>query len=227
MLLSQQRRVPTPRAEHAELDRSADLLDGRRTGSPGPRRWLSLAGMVLLVMGAFGAMVWLTADASRRDVLERLVESPFGLIVLFGLAALSSATLILPAPGLALTAVAAAAGDPLLVGIVAGLGQAVGELTGYAAGASGRSLLPDTPAMARLNGATARRGLLVIFVLALVPNPLFDVAGIAAGALRMPLPRYLGAAAAGKVIKNVLVATGAATFGDLIGLATSVLSASG
>jgi membrane protein YqaA with SNARE-associated domain len=60
--------------------------------------------------------------------------------------------------------------------------------------------------------------MLVIFVLAVIPNPVFDVAGIAAGALRMPVLRYLGAAAAGKVIKNILVAGGASWFGDLLAL---------
>jgi len=34
--------------------------------------------------------------------------------------------------------------------------------------------------------------------------------------LRMPVVRYLGAAAAGKVIKNVVVAGGAATLGGLV-----------
>lgn len=165
---------------------------------------------------AFGLMVWLTSDPERRAGVERLVESPAGLLVLFGLAVLSSATLILPAPGLALTAVAGAAGNPIVIGVVAGLGQAVGELTGYVAGASGRSFLPDTPAAHQLSDLVARRGYVVIFLLALVPNPLFDVAGIAAGALRMPVSRYLVAAAAGKIVKNVVVAGGAARLNDVL-----------
>jgi uncharacterized membrane protein YdjX (TVP38/TMEM64 family) len=161
-------------------------------------------------------MLWLTSDPVRRTAVEELVRSPIGLLVLFGLAALSSATLILPAPGLALTAVVGAAGDPIVVGIVAGLGQAVGELTGYAAGWSGRSLLPDNPATRRMSMWLGHRGMLAIFVLALIPNPVFDLAGIVAGALRMPVVRYLGAAAAGKVIKNIVVASGGSTVGGLL-----------
>jgi uncharacterized membrane protein YdjX (TVP38/TMEM64 family) len=176
------------------------------------RRWLPLLGTVLLVVAAFAVMVWLTDDPDRRAQLARLVESPGGLLVLFGLSALSSATLILPAPGLALTVAAGLAGDPILVGITAGLGQAVGELTGYAAGASGRALLPDTPLMARLSEAVRRRGVIVIFVMAVIPNPLFDLAGLAAGALRMSLVGYLAAAASGKVIKNVTFAVLANAF---------------
>ena len=172
---------------------------------------MAILGTLILVVGAFAIMVWLTSDPERRAFVEGLVQSPAGLLILFGLAALSTATLILPAPGLALTAVAGAAGDPIVVGVVAGLGQAVGELTGYVAGRSGRSLIPDTAASARLEDWLRRRGMIVIFVLALVPNPLFDLAGIAAGVVRIRVTRYLAAAAAGKVLKNMLVAGGAST----------------
>src|SRR5258706_3429917 len=159
--------------------------------SIGRDRLLILAGTLVLVVAAFGVLVWLTSDPVRREAVEGLIRSPIGLLVLFGLAALSSATLILPAPGLALTAIAGAAGDPIIVGTVAGLGQAVGELTGYAAGWSGRSLLPDNPATRRIRGWLGHRGALAIFVLALIPNPVFDLDGIVHGAVRMAVARYL------------------------------------
>jgi uncharacterized membrane protein YdjX (TVP38/TMEM64 family) len=57
---------------------------------------------------------------------------------------------------------------------------------------------------------------LVIFVLAVVPNPLFDLAGVAAGALRMPVRGYVAAVATGKVIKNVAIAGGASMIGGLM-----------
>src|SRR6476659_2691380 len=157
----------------------------RRDKARGPG--LAIVGTLALVIAAFAVMLWLTSDPVRREAVVGLVRSPIGLVVLFGLAALSTATLILPAPGLALTAIAGAAGDPLLVGVVAGFGQAVGELTGYAAGWSGRSLLPDNAATSRMKGWVGRRGMVVIFALALIPSPVFDLAGIVAGAVRMPV----------------------------------------
>jgi membrane protein YqaA with SNARE-associated domain len=178
---------------------------------------LTIVGTVLLVLGAFAVMAWLTSDPGRRASVEGLLGSPTGLVLLFGLSALSTATLILPAPGLVLTAMAGAAGEPLVVGLVAGLGQAVGELTGYAAGSSGRTLLPSSAAADRIIDWLRRWGGAMIFVLALVPNPVFDVAGIAAGGVRMPVWHYLGAAAAGKIIKNWIVAGSAATLGALFG----------
>lgn len=195
---------------------AASPAQGSRRG-----RALAILGTLILVIGAFAIMAWLTSDPERRALVEGLVQSPAGLLILFGLAALSTATLILPAPGLALTAIAGAAGDPIVVGVVAGLGQAVGELTGYIAGRNGRSLIPDTAASARLEDWLRRRGTIVIFVLALVPNPLFDLAGIAAGVVRIRVTRYLAAAAAGKVLKNVLVAGGAST---VFGIAALIVS---
>ncbi len=130
----------------------------------------------------------------------------YGYPGLFLLNLLASATLILPAPGLALALAAGATLNPYLVGLAVGSGSTLGELTGYIAGASGRGMVQDDPNYERVRGWMARHGLWVIFVLSLVPNPIFDVAGLAAGAMRIPVWQFLGAAWLGKVIKGTLVA---------------------
>jgi len=53
-----------------------------------------------------------------------------------------------------------------------------------------------------------RYGDVVILVLAFVPNPVFDIAGMVAGALRMPLWRYFIFSWIGKVGKMLLFAYG-------------------
>jgi len=53
-------------------------------------------------------------------------------------------------------------------------------------------------------GWMGKWGDLTIFVLALLPNPLFDVAGLAAGALRYPLWKFLLIGAAGRLPKHIL-----------------------
>jgi hypothetical protein len=68
---------------------------------PGAGRLLAFGATLTLVIAAFALMLWLTSDPVRREAVEGLVRSPFGLLVLFGLSAISTATLILPAPGLA------------------------------------------------------------------------------------------------------------------------------
>ncbi|MDQ3600532.1 MAG: hypothetical protein M3408_04645, partial [Actinomycetota bacterium] len=83
----------------------------------------------ILVLMAFAVGSWIAADPVRVAEVRRLIGTPEGLLALFLINALSSATLILPLPGLALTPLAATVADPLLVGIIAGSGQTVGELT--------------------------------------------------------------------------------------------------
>jgi len=51
-----------------------------------------------------------------------------------------------------------------------------------------------------------RWGAVTLFVLALIPNPLFDVAGAVAGALRFPLWKFLLYSGAGRIIKHTFFA---------------------
>ena len=48
-----------------------------------------------------------------------------------------------------------------------------------------------------------RRGWVVLFLFALAPNPAFDLAGIAAGAARIPLWQFYSSVGAGKTIRAV------------------------
>lgn len=138
---------------------------------------------------------------------NRLTElGAYGYPGLFLINLLASATLILPAPGLALALAAGATMNPYLVGLAVGTGSALGELTGYIAGASGRGMVEGDPNYPRVSGWMAKKGLLVLFVLSIVPNPIFDVAGLVAGAMRIPVWKFLAVTWAGKVIKSTLVA---------------------
>ena len=42
---------------------------------------------------------------------------------------------------------------------------------------------------------------MLLFVVSLIPNPIFDLVGVAAGALRYPIWRFLIAVWAGKILK--------------------------
>jgi len=98
--------------------------------------------------------------------------------------------------------------NPLAVGIAAGLGAALGELTGYLAGIGGRAVIERRGFYDRLEGWMRKGGPLVIFLLAAIPNPAFDVGGMMAGALRMPIWHFYLAAWAGKSVRFTLLAMG-------------------
>ncbi len=172
------------------------------------RRWFPVIITGILVMMAFAVGTWVAADPVRVEEVKRLISSPGGLLALFVINVVSSATLILPLPGLVLTPLAATVADPLLVGSIAGTGQTLGELTGYLAGYSGRKALGMDARTQRMTNLMLRWGAAILFVLALIPNPFFDVAGIIAGATRMPLRLYLLAAGSGKILRNIALAYG-------------------
>jgi len=131
----------------------------------------------------------------------------FAYPILFVVQALVSATIFLPAPGVAIAAAAGTVLDPLWAGIVAGLGSATGELSGYLLGYYGRRAVPtDTSRLWRLTERGFRRwGFVALIVIAGIPNPAFDALGILAGSLRYPLGRFWLATAAGKILKFLTI----------------------
>ena len=139
-----------------------------------------------------------------RDRVQELQHYGYTAVFLVGL--VSNATIVLPVPGLAVSSVMGGVLNPWIVGIVGGIGQSLGELTGYLAGYSGQTWIDENPTYNRLTRWMRRNGMLTVFVMAVIPNPVFDVGGMAAGALRFPVSRFLVACAAGKVIKNIVFA---------------------
>ncbi len=168
-----------------------------KTPSPAHLRAVQVLTGVIIV-GALAAAVYF------RDRLQELAAYGYAAVFLVGL--LSNATIILPIPGLAVSSVLGGVFNPWLVGIVAGIGQALGELSGYLLGYSGQTLVSDRPIYGRIQGWMRRWGVWVIFVLAVIPNPVFDVGGMIAGALRFPVWKFLTSCAAGKIIKNIAFA---------------------
>lgn len=141
----------------------------------------------------------------------------FGYGGIFILSILSNATLILPLPGIIFTSAMGAVFNPFWVAIAAGIGAALGETTGYLAGFSGQVVVDRKDWYETLTKWMRKYGNLTILVMAVVPNPLFDLAGMAAGMLKLPFFRFLFWCSIGKIIKMLLFAyTGASLFKILL-----------
>ena len=160
--------------------------------------------LVVQVLTFAAVIIALGAAVSFRDHIQELQR--YGYLAVFLTGLVSNATLILPVPGLAVSSVMGSVLNPWLVGLVGGVGQALGELTGYMAGYGGQTFVDENPIYDRLTVWMRRHGALTIFVLALIPNPVFDLGGIAAGALRFPLWKFLASSTCGKVLKNIIFA---------------------
>ncbi len=176
------------------------------------RRWpawrleYSLLIFVVALMTVFAfAFFYFQVEVSRLK--------DYGYVGVFIVSFIGAASMILPTPALASVIGGGAILNSYLgiptfvwVGIVAGLGEALGEFTGYAAGYGGRIVIQQRPEYKRVQGWMERHGMLIMFVMSVIPNPLFDVAGAMAGVVRMPLGRFFLAVLAGKIIKDMYMA---------------------
>jgi uncharacterized membrane protein YdjX (TVP38/TMEM64 family) len=108
--------------------------------------------------------------------------------------------------------------SPFWVALAASLGTALGELSGYLAGFSGQKVASKVGFYARLEELMKKYGDVIIFLLAFIPNPAFDTAGISAGVLKMPPYRFLFWCWAGKMVKMLAFAYGGSAILRFFGL---------
>jgi len=156
-------------------------------------------------IAALGSSVLITAlvllNAERLAGLQG-----YGYAGVFIVSLLGNATVILPVPSLAIVFAGGSVLNPLLVGLVAGVAEPLGELTGYLAGFGGSAIIEDRQAYQRLQERVAKHGFWTIAGLSAIPNPVFDLAGIAAGAMKMGVAKFLAACWLGKTFKAIIIA---------------------
>ncbi len=182
-------------------------------------RWAIVAGaaalLVALVVGTTVpfALGWLSQSDLKSLGYPGIFLANF----------LGTATVFVPVPGLT------AAGQTLIVlgshdlfkpgVVVAGAaGMTLAESTAYLAGAVARGVAEERQmpvggrlgrwlhtAAGRIDWLMAHYGFATLLVLAGVPNPLFEFAGITAGAVRMNFWRFLLAVAIGKTARVILL----------------------
>lgn len=135
----------------------------------------------------------------------------YGYLGVFIISALSSATILIPAPGWAVVAAMATILNPIYVGIMAGIGSSLGELTGYMVG-DGALDIAGRKKYDKFLKWMQKNDMLAIFVFSFLPNPFFDIAGIAAGAAKVPVWKYVLFCAIGRSLRYVLLAILTAQF---------------
>jgi len=163
---------------------------------------------IVILASVIGFSVLLFVFRDKIQNLEALGYPGIFLISLF-----SSATIILPVPGIAFTGAMGMLFNPFWIAIFAGLGSALGEFSGYLAGFSGQNVVSNSKWANRIDEWMKKYGEITILVLAIIPNPLFDMAGISAGILKMPIWRFFLWTLIGKIIKQFIFAYSGATIG--------------
>ena len=156
---------------------------------------------ILAIAAVIGITVYIY---SIRDHVDDFAA--YGYPGIFLIAMMANATVILPAPGVAVVFAMGSVFNPLGVAFAAGTGGAIGELSGYLAGFSGQAVVERSDIYDKINPWVKKYGGWAILVLSAIPNPFFDIAGIAAGIAKMPLWRFLLFCWIGQLIKMAMFA---------------------
>ncbi len=146
---------------------------------------LYFASLILLSIILFFPVFYQIRHAEFRSL---------GLLGVFLLNMLGSATIFLPTPAFLSVGITATKVNPLLVALVASFGGALGEGTTFLFGYTSSkafNLEKRRMLMKFKKNIFDRYGWAVIFVMALVPNPFFDGIGMVAGLAKYPIKRFL------------------------------------
>lgn len=129
----------------------------------------------------------------------------------------STATILLPAPGILVVLRYAQLLNPVVVVLLGGIGTAAGEMIGYLMGRSGNEIVgidPQKKLFLLFNKAPE----LLTFAFAFVPLPFFDLVGITAGVVKMNPIKFFQFCALGKILKMTFYVVIFSHVGELLHL---------
>lgn len=132
----------------------------------------------------------------------------YGYLGAFVISVLAGATVFVPIPGILVVFTLGSVLNPALVGIVSGLGEAVGSIGIYLSGWGGQKAIQNLnhKLVNRFVGWIRRRGEIAVFLMSAILNPLFYPFTAIAGMLRFGLVKFFFLCWGGKAIKNTAIA---------------------
>ena len=161
------------------------------------RHWVTLTTIAVVII--LSLVIYCTGGISD-DI------SAYGYLGVFLVSLLAATVLFVPIPSIPVVFLMGAILNPFLVGLMSGIGESMGEITGYTAGFSGREALDNKQRYTKIKGWMRRRGTLVLFLFSAIPNLFFKLVGVAAGAIRYPFWKFWLVVFAGKTIKGTAIA---------------------
>jgi hypothetical protein len=191
-----------------EYSQATAIADGKSR----IRRYITGSIAVVVIVGLCVTAVIFSDD------LGRIQE--YGYLGVFVISIFAGGTVIVPVPGLLVVFTMGSILHPAGVGIAAGLGEAIGVITIYLAGATGHGMLEKVSnrLVVRFTRWLHRYSVLVVFFMSAIVNPLYYPFALMAGALHFGLLRFFIPCWAGKTLKNTAVAyLGFFGFGSLLG----------
>jgi membrane protein DedA with SNARE-associated domain len=201
--------------------------------SPKTRRGRYFAAVIatlVLTLPSLALLVWMLLEG--RENTESSFQT-LGYAGIFFANLLSTATVFIPVPGLlavghALIVSGAETLNPFAAGFIGGLAMGLGETTAYFSGLmaseAARHTQPQAPRLLQpavertihtVDWLMTRFWAPTLFVLSVIPDPIFEFAGITAGATRIGFRRFMAVVVPGNIIRGLLVAYLGAEIFDL------------
>ena len=143
----------------------------------------------------------------------------YGYLGAFLIAVIGSLIPFLPVPYLLPIVLMSKTLDPLILGVAAGVGGALGKMTSYALGRFGRRLLSDErrKKVSSLGDAVGKYGAAAVFLFALTPLP-DDVIYIPVGLTGLNIVKFMIANMLGKIVLSWIVAYAGRFYFDITSL---------
>jgi len=170
-------------------------------------KWLLATIYIVIIIGISIGLYFLLRYlmAYFNLSVEGLATTAY--LVVFVTTLISNASIIVPVPiFVAIMIAAASKWNPVLIALTASSAGTLGEITAYYVGYLGKKIIisENTPGYEKLVGWMKRHGPLGIFLLSLQPILPFDIAGLLAGASKLPLWKFILPCWAGKFPKYLV-----------------------
>ena len=172
-----------------------DELNYRQNWLVQHQKFLTRVGPLVICIAFIisGGVLWATGTFNIESV---------GYTSIWLLSFIAAALIFLPVSALAAVCVAVAVDlNPFMVAVVAASAESIGELTGYLAGMGGKSFFEHKRFYLRFKNLFEKYSFLCLLIGSAIPNPLFDVLGIAAGSILYPVRKFLLLVFIGKTLK--------------------------
>lgn len=152
------------------------------------RSLLCIAVVLLVILFAF---------RYRKEIEDFAITGYLGVFVA---CIAATATVLLPAPGLIVVIQYSRFLNPFIVVLIGGLGTSIGEMLGYLLGRSGNDIA-EINTTGKYFDWFVRHSASAVILFSLIPFPIFDIVGIAAGMTKMNPIKFWLFCFIGKVIK--------------------------
>ena len=186
------------------------------------RKWRPTTIQWLSILLAIAIAIVLIQYQSQISELGR-----FGYPGIFVVSILGNATVGAPAPSIVVIIGIGSALNLWIASLVAGFGSALGEMLAYLFGYSTHTklnlklfgnrfgdqetveseFLTKTWYLRLTQLINGRAGWITLFVLAVIPNPIFDIGGVLAGVAKMPWWLFLSVTTLGKTVRYLILIT--------------------